>query len=59
MILDGFNIKQFSNFDISNKSLTVKISATIALITIATIIKFSLRGYIGVGVPFLIFFTLL
>ena len=57
MILDGFNIKQFSNFDISNKSLILKISATIALIAIANVIKFSLREYIGDGVPFLIFFT--
>src|SRR5689334_8688696 len=57
MILGGFNIKRFSNFDLSNKSLAVKLSATIALIAIANVIKFSLREYIGDGVPFLIFFT--
>ena len=55
--LPGVPGDHFSKFDLSTKNTLVKISATLLLIIIANFLKFTLKEYISVGTPFLIYFA--
>lgn len=56
MVIDNITPEHYSRLDISNKSIAVKILATVALIVVANILKFPLQNYIGAGTPFLLYF---
>ena len=56
MIVENLATAHFSRFDISSKSVAVKVTVTVVLIVLANILKFSLQDYIGEGTPFLLYF---